>query len=105
MRIFIAVVVAIASVFWFERFSNVTFEIAGTKFCLPRRYIVNAPFSINKDLMDSSHGIFIELPTYSRESAGFLLQPSKDRKGRGFPDQFVPSIGDDKKNVQENQIS
>ncbi|MBA5607393.1 hypothetical protein H3H36_18715 [Duganella sp. FT3S] len=97
MRIFFAFVVAIAGVFWFERFSSATFEIADTKFCLPRRYVVNAPFAINKDLLDASHGIFIELPTSSTGNEGFLLQPSKDRKGRGFPDQFVVSIGDDKK--------
>lgn len=92
MRISIALVAAIAGILWLERFSNIKFEIAEARFCLPRRYIVNAPFTINKNLLDASHGIFIELPSSSGESEGFLLQPRNARQGSGFA-----SMDDDKK--------
>jgi hypothetical protein len=62
---------------------------------------VNAPFAINRNLLDASHGIFVELPTYSTGKFGFLLQSSKDREGRGFPEGFFASVGDDQKKCSE----
>ena len=88
--------VALAVYLWHQRFVDV--EIAGIKFRVPNPTVVSAS-SMRKTSggLDSTHGVFLELPNgpyYGRW--GILLEPSDQRKAKGFPSPFDAMVVEEK---------